>query len=103
LLNVIAMRIVGLGQNLEYANIGFIAPVAMGSMLIIILLDTQLAFISAVVFSLLAGFIFNERQEVLFDFRFGLVTLAVSYAAIFALQKAGQRAAILKAGIFASI
>jgi putative nucleotidyltransferase with HDIG domain len=97
-LNVVGMKIISLGQNLDYPYIGYLAPVAMGSVLIAILLNASLAFSSSVIFSLLSSIIFNMDNGPLFDFRYGLVTLVVCFTAVFAIQRASQRAAILKAG-----
>jgi putative nucleotidyltransferase with HDIG domain len=103
-LNVISMKIVALGQNLDYPYIGYLAPVALGSMLIAILLDVRLAYISTVIFSFLASIIFNiDNQDIIFDFRYGFVTAVVCFVSIFSIYRASQRATILKAGILISI
>ncbi|MDF2668613.1 MAG: rane-associated hydrolase-like protein, partial [Paenibacillus sp.] len=102
-LNVVGMKIVSMGQNLEYPYLGYLAPVAMGSMLIVLLLDFHLAIISALLFSILASVMFNINNEELFDYRYGFVALVVGLAAIFSAQRANQRSSILKAGISASI
>lgn len=104
ILNVVGMKLVSLGQTADLPYIGYLAPVAMGSMLIAILLDVRIAFISAVLFSILASVIFNvEHSELIFDFRYGFVALIGSFVAIFAIRTANQRAAVLKAGVFIAI
>ncbi|MDP5273096.1 HD family phosphohydrolase [Chengkuizengella axinellae] len=104
IINILGMKIVALGQSLDYPYLGFLAPVAMGSMLIAILLDYKLAFISSILFSLLASIIFNfENPDVLFDYRYGLVASVISFTSIFAVHKASQRSSILKAGIFIAL
>ncbi|GIP35829.1 HD family phosphohydrolase [Paenibacillus sp. J2TS4] len=102
-LNIIGMKIVALGQNLEYPYIGYLAPVAMGTMLVIILLDAPLAYVSSILFSLMSGIIFNMDQDRLMDHRYLFISLIVSFAAIFSLHKASQRITILKAGIMVSV
>ncbi|PYI51757.1 HD family phosphohydrolase [Paenibacillus flagellatus] len=102
-LNVTGMKIVALGQNLEYANIGYLAPVAMGAMLIAILIGMPIAFISSILFALLSSVIYNVKGEELFDFRYGLVALVVCITSVFAIQRANQRASILKAGVMVSL
>ncbi|SEB41108.1 HDIG domain-containing metalloprotein [Paenibacillus sp. GP183] len=102
-LNVIGMKIITLGQNLAYPYIGYLAPVAMGSILIAILLNASLAFNSSVMFALLSSIIFNTDNVQLFDFRYGLVTLVVCFTAVFTIQRASQRSAILKAGLLISL
>ncbi|GIP39614.1 cyclic-di-AMP phosphodiesterase PgpH [Paenibacillus sp. J31TS4] len=100
---LLGLRIVSLGQNLEYPFIGFLAPFALGSVLALILLDAQFAFITAVLFSLLAGIVFNLDAERVFDYRYMLVSLVVCFAAIFSVHKASQRTTILRAGIMISL
>lgn len=99
IINVAAMKIISLVQNLDYPFIGYLAPTALGSILIAVLLDAPLAFISSVLFSLMASIIFNTEHELLFDFRYGLVSLVMCFSAVFTIQRASQRATILKAGL----
>jgi len=101
-INVLGMKTVSLGQNLDYPYIGYLAPTAMGSILIAILLDAPLAFIASVLFSLMSSIIFNTEHAELFDFRYGLVSLVVCFGAVFTIQRASQRATILKAGLMIS-
>ncbi|WJH33033.1 HDIG domain-containing protein [Paenibacillus sp. CC-CFT747] len=102
-INVLCMRIVALGQNLEYPHVGYLAPAAIGTMLIVILLDVPLAVVSSFLFSILASIIFNADLDRIFDFRFGFVALVMCYTAIFSLHKASQRSTILRAGVLISI
>ncbi|KIL41708.1 7TM receptor with intracellular metal dependent phosphohydrolase [Gordoniibacillus kamchatkensis] len=97
-LNAAVMKIAAYGQA-ELPLIGFLAPTAMGSMLIAILFDATLAFGSTVVFAIMSSVLFDTDHSLLFDFRYGLMTLVSGCAGIFMMQKASQRSAILKAGI----
>jgi hypothetical protein len=45
----------------------------------------------------------NANQDFIFDFRYGFVAAIVSFAAIFAIHRASQRSAILKAGVMVSL
>lgn len=103
LLNIIGMKIVALGHNLDYPFIGYVAPVAMGTMLITILLDAHLAFISTLIFSVLSSVIFNIQDDLMFDYRYGFVTFIVCFVSIFAIYRASQRLTILKAGIMVAL
>ncbi|WP_409341325.1 HD family phosphohydrolase [Paenibacillus sp. MBLB4367] len=103
IITLVSMRVVALGQNLEYPHIGFLAPVALGSMLIMVLLSAPLAFASSALISIMASIIYNNDADTLFDYRYGLVSLIVCYTAVFALQKASQRSSILKAGVMVSL
>lgn len=98
-MNIAGMKIISLLQNFDYPFIGYLAPTALGSILIAILLDAPLAFISSVLFSIIASIIFNTEHDSLFDFRFGLVSLVICFSGVFTIQRASQRATILKAGL----
>ena len=103
-LNVLAMKVIASVQSMDYPFIGYLAPVALGTMLITILLETRLAFISLVLFSIMASIMFNiEHADILFDFRYGFVTAVVCFVSIFAIHQAGQRSAILRAGMLVSL
>ncbi|MCC2684719.1 MAG: receptor with intracellular metal dependent phosphohydrolase [Paenibacillaceae bacterium] len=102
-LTIVAMKIVSMVQSLEYPFIGYIAPVAMGSVLITILINERMAYISALLFGVLSSIIFNLDHEQMFDFRFGLVFIVASYIAIFSIQRANRRATILRAGLLVSL
>jgi putative nucleotidyltransferase with HDIG domain len=103
IINIAGMKIISLGQNLDYPYIGYLAPVALGSILIAILLDTHLAFISSVLFAVMSSIIYNTEHSQLFDFRYGLVTLVICFTAVFTIQRASQRSTILKAGIMIAL
>jgi putative nucleotidyltransferase with HDIG domain len=102
IVNIIVMRIVALGVNLDFPYIGFITPVALGSVLIMILLDAPLAWISTLIFAITASIIFNNEPMQQYDFRYGFVALVVGYASVFSLKQASQRLTILRAGIINS-
>ncbi|TCZ75583.1 HDIG domain-containing protein [Paenibacillus albiflavus] len=97
-LTLIVMKIFGIAQNVQGPNIAFLAPVAMGTMLIVILLDVQLAFVSSVLFALFASIIFDMEHIQPFDYSYGFITLVICCSSIFMIQKASQRSTILKAG-----
>ncbi|RAP76704.1 HD family phosphohydrolase [Paenibacillus montanisoli] len=103
LLNILAMHIVQLTQTQEMPYVGYLAPSAMGAMLIVLLLDIQLAVVSSFLFAIIVSVIFNMESGRLFDFNFGFTTAVVSFAAIFAIHRASQRSTILKAGIMVSL
>jgi len=102
LLNILIMNIVALSMNLSYPYVGFIAPVALGSMLVMILLDAQLAWISTLLFAVFASMIFNTNEGQIFDFRYGFVALVACIASLFFINRASQRMTILRAGLINS-
>jgi putative nucleotidyltransferase with HDIG domain len=99
ILNIAVMHIVALGVYLDFPNIGFITPVALGSVLIMILLNAPLAWISTLIFAITASIIFNNEAALQFDFRYGFVALVVGYASVFSLNRASHRLTILRAGL----
>ncbi|MDQ1912936.1 HDIG domain-containing protein [Paenibacillus sp. GD4] len=103
IITIAGMKLFSMVQNLDYPFIGYLAPTAMGAMLITILLDAQMAFIATVLFSVTASVIFNVEQAEPFDFTYGLLTMTNSFAAIFSIQRASQRSSILKAGVMVSL
>ncbi|QGQ95726.1 HDIG domain-containing protein [Paenibacillus psychroresistens] len=102
IVNIAVMHIVELGVNLDFPYIGFITPVALGTVLIMILLEAPLAWVSTLIFAITASIIFNNESAQLFDFRYGFVAVVVGYASVFSLNQTSQRISILRAGIINS-
>lgn len=101
-LTMMGMKVVALGQNLEWGTVGYLAPVALGTMLITLLLDLHLALWCGVLFGISASMFFNAENPLLFDFRYGMVALVSGFAGAFALSGVQNRLSILKAGAIAS-
>ncbi|MGF7032000.1 putative nucleotidyltransferase with HDIG domain [Paenibacillus mucilaginosus] len=102
-LTVAVMKIFSLIQSLEYPYIAYLAPVAVGAMLTTILLNAQLAVVVTVLIGVAASVVFNSDHVQPFDFKYGLLAMTNSFAAIFSIQRASQRSSILKAGIIISL
>ncbi|PDO10284.1 MAG: metal-dependent phosphohydrolase [Candidatus Reconcilbacillus cellulovorans] len=101
--NLFLMRLVAVVQTPDDPWIAFLAPVATGAMLVAVLLDSALAIAAAVWFAIAASVVFNIGGGALFDFRFGFVALSASLAAVFAVQRAGQRTMVVRAGMLVSL
>lgn len=107
-LTMVSIKIIAIGHSADYPYIGYLAPIAMGSMLITVLLEIRIAFISTVLFAIMGSMILNVHDSAfVFDFRYGFVFTVVGIVSIFAINKASQRSTILKAGglvsVFASL
>ncbi|RUS48487.1 HD family phosphohydrolase [Cohnella sp. AR92] len=102
-LNLLMMHLVALAHSERWPYIAYLAPVALGSMLVTLLLDMHLGIVSAILFSCLSSIILNVGQESVFDFHYGFVTAVVSFAAVLAIHRASQRSSILKAGVMAGL
>ncbi|WP_424766228.1 HD family phosphohydrolase [Paenibacillus sp. sgz302251] len=103
LINIILMQIISLTQTDAASYAGYLAPAALGTMLITLLLDMHLAMISSILFSIIGSIILNTGQLQLFDYKYGFVIIVVSFAAMFSIHRASQRSTILKAGIMVSL
>ncbi|MDR6225045.1 HD family phosphohydrolase [Desmospora profundinema] len=102
MITLLGMKVVSLGQNLEWSTVGYLAPAALGTMLITLLLNLQLALWCGVILSLFAGMFFNAENHLLFDFRYGLVALMSGSAGAFALAGVRNRLSIFRAGLVAA-
>jgi cyclic-di-AMP phosphodiesterase PgpH len=103
LLTLTGMKIVTLGQNLEWSTVGFLAPVALGTMLITLLLNSKLSLAASLLLCLSSSMFFKGDNQFLFDFRFGLVALISGIISTFALDGVKRRSAVLKAGVLTSL
>lgn len=90
-LTSVVMKMVSIGAPLNSQAIGYLAPLALGTMLITILFDAYLAIMGAIVFTLLSGLAFDFR----FDFLF--VGLVSSLSGVFAVARVKQRMVIMRA------
>jgi len=102
-LNLLLMHVASLMHSEEWPFAGYLAPIAMGSILVTLLLDMHLGIVSSFLFTLLASVVLNVEQEHIFDFRYGFVAAVVSFTAVLAIHRASQRSSILKAGIMVSL
>ncbi|MFC5703656.1 HD family phosphohydrolase [Cohnella faecalis] len=102
-LNLLFMHLAALAHSEQWPYVGLLAPVALGSMLVTLLIDMHLGMVSALLFSLLASIVLNVEQKQVFDFHYGFVTAVVSFTAVLAIYRASQRSSILKAGIMVSL
>ena len=80
------------GEPLGFANIGYLTPAAMGTMLVTILFDTQLGILLSFLFALLTGAAFDMSfQHVFISFVSGLT-------GAFAVSRVKHRMVIMRAG-----
>ncbi len=102
MLTIISMMIVSLGQREVLPHFGLLAPVAMGSILIAILMNTQIAYVASIVLSVLASIILDTNDS-LFDYRYGFIAIVVCSVSIFAINRASQRSSFLRAGALIAV
>jgi len=102
-INLLMMHLAALAHNDRWPDVEFLAPIALGSMLITLLLDMHLGLVSALLFTMFSSIILNVGQQSVFDFRYGFIAAVVSFTAVLAIHRASQRSSILKAGIMISL
>ncbi|MGM1046576.1 MAG: HD family phosphohydrolase [Bacillota bacterium] len=102
-ITLISMHLAGVLQSEARTYIGYLAPVAIGVILVTLLLDMHLAYFSAIIFSIMASVILNVDKGEVFDFHFGFFAAVTSCVAIFSIHRASQRSTLLKGGIMVSL
>jgi len=102
-ITLLIMKIISLYQKMDYNHIGFIVPVSAGVMLIKLLINGRLAFVSSLIFAICGSLIFNEDVTSSFNFIIGLYYLCSCIAAVLFLGEHNVRSKILQAGIFVSL
>lgn len=103
ILNLVVMKVISIGQILEYTGIGFVAPVAFATMLMTTLLHQRLAVFSSFIFGLIAGVMLNAETPGYFDHHYGLAVMFSGAAGAFFLGQATRKTKILQAGFVVSI
>ncbi len=102
-LNLAVMKILTLFKNLDFLWIGYLAPVAFGSIMIAMLIGTRLAYFSSILFALIAGILFNEDTRQIFAFNYVLVSFIGSVVGAYVVSRAQTRSKILKAGFLVAL
>jgi putative nucleotidyltransferase with HDIG domain len=103
ILNVIVMKVVSvIGNTLNYAGIGFIAPIAFSTMLITMLLHLKLAVFTSFLYGIIAAILLNGEASGHMDFSYGIVTIFSGAAGAFFLGQATRKTKILQAGFVVS-
>lgn len=100
---LVGMKLIAIGQNLEWSTLGYLSPVALGGMLVTLLLNVELGFACIVLLSIATSVYFSGENHQLFDFRFGLVALIGGITSAFALSGVKRRSSILFAGFLGSV
>ncbi|WP_412762002.1 HD family phosphohydrolase [Priestia aryabhattai] len=97
------MKILSLFQQIDLSEIGFLAPVAVGGLLIRILMDERIAILSSIVFAICGSIIFNGELTTSFNMNIGIYFLISNIAAILFLSRQHRRSRILQAGLFVAM
>ncbi len=102
-LTILFMKMISLFQQIEYSEIGYIVPVAMGPLLVKLLINERLAIVTSIIFAICGSIIFNEGITGSLNFSIGLYYLFAGLAGVLFLSQHNRRSKILQAGLFISL
>lgn len=102
-ITILIMKTISLFQKVEYAGIGYIVPVAMGTMLIKLMIGDRFVFLTSMIFSICGSIMFNEGVTSAFNYSVGIYILLSALSASIFLREKNRRSIILQAGLFISI
>jgi putative nucleotidyltransferase with HDIG domain len=100
---IMIMKITSLLQSFNFSGITYLFPAALGGMLIKLLIDEKLAFLTTIMMAVSGSIVFNEGISGTFNFTAGIFILISSLAGILYLGNQKQRTKILQAGMFSAI
>ncbi|GAA0362597.1 HD family phosphohydrolase [Bacillus horti] len=102
-LTVSVMKIVNIFQGLQYTGVGFLIPVAFGTMLMTMLIHQRVAIFSSFVLALIAAIILNENVSSLMDISYAIIAIFSGLAGAYFLGAGTRKTKILQAGFVVSI
>ncbi|MDP4162130.1 MAG: HD family phosphohydrolase [Bacillota bacterium] len=101
-LSLFLMKMVSLLEKLNYSEMGYLFPAAMGGLLIKILIDEKLAIITSIILAVCGSLIFNEGVAGTLNMGAGTYILFSSLAGVLFLSTQNHRSKILQAGLFSA-
>jgi putative nucleotidyltransferase with HDIG domain len=101
-ITLVLLKIFSFFQTLNSTEIGYIAPVAMGAMLIKMLINDRIAIISSIIFGICGSFIFNIVPGAM-NYTVGSYLIISSVASVLFLNQHNRRLTILQTGLFVSL
>ncbi|UAL46202.1 HD family phosphohydrolase [Sutcliffiella horikoshii] len=100
-ITLILLKIFSFFQTLNTTEIGYIAPVAMGAMLIKMLINDRIAIFSSIIFGICGSFIFNMVPGTM-NYTVGSYLIISAVASVLFLNQHNRRLTILQTGLFVS-
>ncbi len=100
LLSILLMKVISLIDVLEYTDIVYIFPTAVGAMLIKILINENLAVLMTIITAILGSVIFNEGVSGSLHMTIGIYILCSGLAGIMFLSNNHHRSKIFIGGLF---
>ncbi|XZF74778.1 HD family phosphohydrolase [Bacillus sp. AL-1R] len=100
---ILILKIVSLFQKVEFSGLVYVAPVAIGTLLIKFLLGNRYLMISSIIFSICGSLMFNEDVNGAINYSTGIYILFSSIAVLFLNEVKNKRSMILHAGLLISL
>ena len=88
-----------MNRGIDNPALGYLAPLALGVMLITTLYSLRFAVVNGALLAILASVMFNLDQTMIFDYRYGFVLFVGSIAGAFAMKHIKQRSSLFIAGL----
>ncbi|WP_078577105.1 HD family phosphohydrolase [Salipaludibacillus agaradhaerens] len=102
MLTLILLKLVSLTHVIDLNGITFLAPVAMGTMLLTTLLQSRVAIFTSMIFAIIASIMFNSESSGIVNYTHGIYIFFSGLAGVFFLSKSQRMMRMLQTGIFVS-
>ncbi|TYR82818.1 HD family phosphohydrolase [Priestia megaterium] len=102
-ITIALMKILSFFQQMDLSEIGYLAPVAVGGILIRVLMDEKVAIMSSIVFAICGSVIFNGELTTSFNMNIGIYFLISNVAAVLFLSKKHRKSHVLQAGLIVAL
>ncbi|WP_088072353.1 HD family phosphohydrolase [Gottfriedia luciferensis] len=99
---LLILKIVSLFQKIEFSGLVYVAPVAIGTLLIKFLLGNRYLMVTSIIFSICGSLMFNEDVNGAINYSTGIYILFSSIAVLFLNEEKNKRSMILHAGVLIS-
>lgn len=100
---ILILKIVSLFQKVEFSGLVYVAPVAIGTLLIKFLLGNRYLMVSSIIFSICGSLMFNEDVNGAINYSTGIYILFSSITVLFLNEVKNKRSMILHAGFLISL
>ncbi|PEJ56903.1 hypothetical protein CN692_15045 [Bacillus sp. AFS002410] len=100
---ILILKIVSLFQKVEFSGLVYVAPVAIGTLLIKFLLGNRYLMVSSIIFSICGSLMFNQDVNGAINYSTGIYILFSSIAVLFLNEVKNKRSMILHAGFLISL
>ncbi|PYZ94252.1 hypothetical protein CR194_01560 [Salipaludibacillus keqinensis] len=100
---LVLLKLVSMMHVIDVDGITYIAPVAMGTILITTLLQSRVALFTSMVFAIVASIMFNNQAPGVVDYSHGIYVFFSGVAGVFFLNKSHRIIRMLQTGMFVSL